>query len=184
MLRQQHPLQPLWLWGLRAGCLLAAEAACQLDAPCNLLFWQPAPTGKVVLQQFLRLKVAGDMLDGSVKGAANTLRAQLVANETVEIAGYRLSPALATGLERATLAPPPLASTSGSCRAVLLEISAREGANPSPVAATNAEAWRRAGYEVTTAFAVGPAFWQTSEIEEVPAMIDATLAAVAETADA
>ncbi|MEP6965262.1 MAG: hydrolase 2, exosortase A system-associated, partial [Polaromonas sp.] len=48
----------LWLWGLRAGCLLAVEAARQLKRPCNFLFWQPPASGKTLLQQFLRLKVA------------------------------------------------------------------------------------------------------------------------------
>src|SRR5665647_916764 len=47
---------PLWLWGLRAGCLLAVEAARQLGAPCNFLFWQPPAAGKPLLQQFLRFE--------------------------------------------------------------------------------------------------------------------------------
>ncbi len=29
---------PLWLWGLRAGCLLATDAAKQLNSPTNFLF--------------------------------------------------------------------------------------------------------------------------------------------------
>jgi len=183
-LQQRHPAQALWLWGLRAGCLLAAEAARQISSPCNLLFWQPAPAGKVLLQQFLRLNAASDMLDGKAKGAMDALRAQLAAGEPVEIAGYRLSPALASGLERATLAPPPLASAACPRRAVWLELSARDGATASPAVSAAAESWRQAGCEVTAELATGPAFWQTSEIEEAPALIDATLAALAETVDA
>src|SRR5665647_3289851 len=59
--------RPLWLWGLRAGCLLAVEAARQVGEPCNFLFWQPPAAGKPLLQQFLRLKVAADLLGGQAK---------------------------------------------------------------------------------------------------------------------
>jgi exosortase A-associated hydrolase 2 len=182
-LRQRHPKQALWLWGLRAGCLLAAEAVRQTDSPCNLLFWQPAPAGKVLLQQFLRLKAAGDMLDGKGNGATSELRARLAAGEPVEVAGYWLNPALASGLERATLAPPPAVSITSARRAIWLELSTRDGATSLPATTAAAEHWRGAGHEVTTALVVGPAFWQTSELEEAPALIEATLAAVGEIAD-
>src|SRR5204863_467797 len=68
---------PLWLWGARAGALLVAEAARRLPGPCNLLLWQPATTGKLVLQQFLRLKGAADLLSGRGKGVMEALRRQL-----------------------------------------------------------------------------------------------------------
>src|ERR1700712_1296748 len=32
---------PLTLWGLRAGCLVAAEAARRKSLDCDFLFWQP-----------------------------------------------------------------------------------------------------------------------------------------------
>ena len=35
-LQQQHPV-PVWLWGLRAGCLVAVDAARKLSQPCNFL---------------------------------------------------------------------------------------------------------------------------------------------------
>jgi exosortase A-associated hydrolase 2 len=50
-----HAAAPLWLWGLRAGCLLAAAAAARLDEACNFCFWQPVTAGRQQLQQFLRL---------------------------------------------------------------------------------------------------------------------------------
>ena len=97
---------PLWLWGLRAGCLLAVEASGQLVEACNFLFWQPPSSGKPLLQQFLRLKVAGDMLGGQSKGVMESMRQQLAAGSPVEIAGYMLSSGLAMGLEQAALVPP------------------------------------------------------------------------------
>ena len=88
---------PLWLWGLRAGCLVAAQAARQLAEPCNFIFWAPTPVGKTVWQQFMRLKVAGDLLSGNAKGVMDGLHQQLAAGEAVEIAGYLVAPALARG---------------------------------------------------------------------------------------
>ena len=171
--------QPLWLWGLRAGCLLACEAAQRIDAPCNLLLWQPPATGKLLLQQFLRLKLAGDMLSGQAKGAMDKLRSQLAAGEAVEIAGYALAPALASGLESATLNATPVPG-----QVAWLEVSTREDVTLLPASEVVIERWQRAGPELTTHVVQGPAFWQTSEIEEAPALIDATLAALAETAAA
>ncbi len=167
---------PLWLWGLRAGCLLAVEAARQLGEPCNFLFWQPPVTGKPLLQQFLRLKVAGDMLGGESKGAMADMRQQLGAGVSVEVAGYLLSPGLATGLEQATLASP--AHPALAQRVEWLELSSREDASLSPVSAQAINQWEQAGYTVRSQIVSGPAFWQTTEIEEAPALIAVTTAAL------
>ena len=176
---QHRYAQPLWLWGLRVGCLLACEAAQRIDPPCNLLLWQPPVAGKPLLQQFLRLKLAGDMLGGQAKGAMDKLRAQLAAGNAVEIAGYALAPALASGLETAVLTPPPIA-----CQVKWFEVSTRDEPSLLPASGLVVERWQHAGHDLTTHVVQGPAFWQTTEIEEAPALIDATLAALVETAAA
>lgn len=43
-LRTQTPA-PLTLWGLRAGCLLAAQAAVDLEEQANFIFWHPVVCG-------------------------------------------------------------------------------------------------------------------------------------------
>ncbi len=56
---------PLWLWGMRSGALLAAQLARLLQnesEPAHLLFWQPVASGQQMLQQFLRLRTAGQWL--------------------------------------------------------------------------------------------------------------------------
>ena len=166
---------PLWLWGLRAGCLLAAEAARQLPEPCHLLFWAPAPSGKPLLQQFLRLKVAGDMLTGNSKGVMQGMRDQLAAGETVEVAGYALNPALCSGLEEANLNPPEAAT-----RLEWLELSTRSDVSLTPIAAQVLQKWQQAGHTVRSHQVTGPSFWQTTEIEDAPDLISATLAAMAD----
>nr|WP_315190343.1 hydrolase 2, exosortase A system-associated [uncultured Albidiferax sp.] len=164
---------PLWLWGLRAGCLLAAQAATQLDERCNFLFWAPTPVGKPLLQQFLRLKAAGDLASGNAKAVMDGLRGQLAAGTPVDIAGYRLSAALASGLELATLAAPAAAG-----RMEWLDLSTQADASLSPATAKPLQAWQAAGFAMRSQVVMGPAFWQTSEIEEAPALLTATLAAL------
>ena len=165
----------LWLWGLRAGCLLAAQAAAQMPCSCNFVFWQPTPAGKILLQQFLRLKVAGDMLDREARGGMEKIRALLASGHSVEVAGYQLTPELAAGLEKAVLEPPTYRSTG---RLRWLEVSAREDAQLGPASTRSIARWQQAGFDVSARLIVGPAFWQTTEIEDAPALIEATLAAM------
>lgn len=164
---------PLWLWGLRSGCLLAAEAVRRLDVTANFLFWQPVVSGKQYLQQFLRLKVAGEMMSGESKGVMETLKAQLAAGQSVEIAGYALSAGMARGLESAELSPPTQPG-----RLHWFEVSARPEATLAPASLKRIEQWQAAGCAVDSAVLPAPTFWQTTEIEEAPALLDATLAAL------
>lgn len=168
---------PLWLWGLRAGCLLAAQASAQIPESCNFLFWAPTPAGKPLLQQFLRLKAAADLASGNAKSVMEDLRAQLAAHQPVEIAGYTLAADLAKGLEQATLSPP---QTIG--RLEWLDVSTTPDAGLSPAAARPLQAWQNAGFSVRSQVVQGPAFWQTSEIEEAPALLAASIAALAQPA--
>jgi exosortase A-associated hydrolase 2 len=170
---RQRCAAPLWLWGLRTGCLLAAEAAREIDAPANFLFWQPVVSGKQFLQQFLRLKVAGEMLSGESKGVMESLKAQLAAGQPVEIAGYALSAGMAKGLESAELAPP---AQPGHLH--WLEVSARPEATLAPTSLKRIEQWQAAEFTVESAVLPAPSFWQTTEIEEAPALLAATLAAL------
>jgi exosortase A-associated hydrolase 2 len=160
---------PLWLWGLRGGCLLAAEAARAGAGPCNLIFWQPMTSGKVLLQQFLRLKVAGDALAGREGAAGVELRRRIADGDTVDVAGYRLNPELARGLERATLAP-----SRSVERLEWIEIGRHDGAI-APASSAAIAQWEASGCEVSWHAVAGPAFWQTTEIEEAPALLSATL---------
>ena len=171
-LRQRYS-SGLWLWGLRSGCLLAGEAARQVDDVSRLLFWQPVLSGRQYLQHFLRLKAAAEMLAGTGKGLMEALRAELAQGRPVEIAGYMLSPALAHGLENCGLELPERAM-----RVEWIELSARADASLSPAAMSRLETWNARGHAARGAVVCGPAFWQTTEIAECPALLDASLAAM------
>lgn len=192
-LRRRYPGVPLVLWGCRTGALLARQLCDRLDpAPAALLFWQPVAEGRQALQQFLRLKVAaaalvapaaaaaspgedGQTTDASQAAAApglmEALKASLARGETVTVAGYELPAAVAHGLAAATLAAPPAGPHPIGLQVGWLEVQARPGATPSPALQRVAQAWRQAGCPVELEVVPGPAFWQSTEIETAPALV-------------
>lgn len=168
-LQDRYPGKPLWLWGLRAGCLLASAAALSQPGWAGQLWWQPPASGKLLAQQWLRLKAAGEMMGGGAKGVMDQMRQQLAAGESVEIAGYICTAALILGLEAATLHSP------GEQQLIWLELS-RDADAPAltPVAIKQIDNWRAAGTPVAAEAVSGPAFWATTEIEEAPQLLQAT----------
>lgn len=162
---------PVGLWGLRLGALLALDYARQAAHPVErLLLWQPVHAGSAFLTQFLRLRLASDMLgeDGKDQGGTRALRAALARGEPLEIAGYVLSPELAQAidaLDAAAMAPP--------CPVDWFEMVAAEGRPLPPAAARITAGWPACG----THLVAGPQFWSTQEIAEAPALLAATCGA-------
>lgn len=174
---QEHASGPLWLWGMRAGALLATALANHLSEPCHLLLWQPAISGQQLLQQFLRLHTASQWL-GAGKTSGQTPAQMLDNYQPVDIAGYTLSPALAQGLAAARLQPPPRRRG----QLVWLELSAQEPPTLSPATEKQLAVWREAGWTVSAQALTGPLFWQTVGTDDAPALVSATLGALAQTA--
>lgn len=164
---------PLHLWGLRSGCLLAASFSERLQETANFVFWQPVVSGKQHWQQFMRLKLAGEIASGGGKDVMEALKRQLESGQNVEIAGYTVSPLLVDGLQKADLMPKGPAG-----RVNWLEISLREEAGLAPASLRFMEQWKAVATSVDARVVPGPAFWQTAEIEDAPALIGATQAAV------
>lgn len=172
---QQHCSGPLWLWGQRAGCLLAAAAAPRLPAVQHFLFWQPQVSGKLTLQQFLRLKMASQMQHGASKGVTESLHADLAQGRAVEVAGYRITPALALGMAASGLQAPPVSTAPFTGRLVWLEVTSRVPAALLPASTPVLHSWREAGFDVCSQAVAGPPFWQTVEIEDAPELVQATV---------
>ena len=163
-----------WLWGHRAGCLLACQAATELPQEAlNLLFWQPVLRGKAVVQQMLRLDAAGALMGKTVASPGTDAKSLLAAGLAAEVAGYCLQPSLVRSLEAARLDPPATAR-----RLEWLDVAPQAATLPSPAAATAIDRWRAASWAVRHHAVAGPAFWQTTEIEEAPALIAASFAAL------
>jgi len=159
---------PLFLWGLRAGCLLSSAVAQRWGDVSGQLWWQPPASGKPLVQQWLRLKLASTIkVEGGGKLALDDIRAQLRAEQAIDIAGYRCSAALLDGLELARLSAP----TRG--RLGWFEVSRASPPALLPVSQQTMADWSAdPGAAVLHAEAVnGPAFWQSTEIEVAPQLL-------------
>lgn len=78
------------------------------------------------------------------------------------------------GLEKAELIVPEAVR-----RLELIEVSSSAGGDVSPALGARVEKWRNAGIDVRAASVAGPSFWQTTEIEECPDLIGASLSVLA-----
>ncbi|WP_332740779.1 hydrolase 2, exosortase A system-associated [Hydrogenophaga sp.] len=166
---------PLWIWGMRLGALLATEFLKTLTEPAHLLLWQPVIGGQQMLQQFTRLHTAGQWL-GSRKPDEQSPAQLFAQGQSVEIAGYTVSPELAQGMAQARLQPPAIKACG---RLIWIELTKQAGAAMSPASEKELSAWRNAGWQVSAQAITAPAFWQTMTIDDAPALISATLAAMA-----
>jgi len=182
--------RPAGVWGLRLGALLALDHAADLaaagDEPPRLLLWQPVLAGATYLTQVLRLRMAGELVGangGSSADSPQALRALLGGGSAVEIGGYLLAPELAAALDRldaVRLAP--------AAAVDWFEVVAAPERPAPPAAQRVAAAWqdqrKDAGKEVRLHTVAGPSFWASQEITECPALVEATVAALAESAHA
>lgn len=179
--------RPVGLWGLRLGALLALDYARSpyaqgAAAPTRMLLWQPVHSGASHLTQFLRLRMANDMLaaGGAQKNGTAALREQLRSGTALEVAGYELAPELADALDAldlAQMAPP-------ACPLHWFDVVAADGRPLTPASAKLVAAWRAQGADLEAQAVAGPQFWATQEIATCPALLAASSALFRETAHA
>lgn len=162
---------PLWLWGARAGCLLAAQSAARnIHATAGLLLWMPVVSGRQHLQQFLRLRMMVDVVRGhQAKPSAGTaaLLQQLEQGVSVEVAGYAIGPELAAGLSGASL------DAVGHTKKVLCLEVARPAA-VSPALTQQLARWNAAGVCATATVVPGEPFWQVPEAPGCTELLQST----------
>jgi exosortase A-associated hydrolase 2 len=166
---------PLVLWGVRLGALLALDFARQASQLHSMLLWQPVTEGRAFLTQFLRLRLAADMLVGtSSDGGTGKLRQSLASGMALEIAGYDLSPELAMAIDTldiSHIAPP-------ACPVHWFELLPEAGRQLPPGRARLIRHCAEAGWRIDQHVVAGPAFWTTQEITEAPALLPASVAAL------
>jgi len=168
---------PAVLWGLRLGALVAAALVRDASpSPSALLLWQPVASGRTFVNQFLRVAAAAQMTGRAAAApGAQSLRQQLDEGAAVDVAGYTVRPELAAGVSALALdaVPPP------PCAVVWRESTPAASPQLPPAAAKVAQLWSDAGVHVDIGAVMGPSFWAATEIEESPALIDATTDATA-----
>jgi len=166
------------LWGLRLGALLALDSARLCDpAPDRFVLWQPVISGESFVTQFLRLRVATDMIaEGAAQTSTKDLRNELSTGGVLEIAGYDLTRKLTNaidGLKLAELAP-------RDATVHWFEVVADTNGLLSPASRRVADAWIARGVEANIHAVAGEPFWNTIEITECPALLAETTRVVAE----
>jgi exosortase A-associated hydrolase 2 len=168
------------LWGLRLGALLALDYANEAEEPVErLLLWQPVTGGAAFLTQFLRLRVAAEMLAPGAGGGTAALRASLDAGSTLEIAGYELAPQLAAAIDAVDAG-----ALKPRCPVDWFELAAAPGRPVPPGAERIAAGWRERGAQVALHQVAGQAFWSTQEITECAGLVEATAALYGEALNA
>ncbi len=163
------------LIGLRLGALLALQAATRRRPRLRrVVLWQPPASGEALVTQFLRIRVAAALGGAGGASAENTqsLRTALAGGETVEIAGYALTPPLAAALDRLRLA---LLGPSCTVPIRWLELAGPTG-ELSPASQRVVRDWRAAGVDCTAEAVPGEPFWALMETTVAPELIRATLA--------
>jgi len=173
--------QPLTLLGLRLGAALALDfARGSSKPPAAIVLWQPVLAGQGFMTQFLRMRIAADMLaGGDTRAGTSALRAALARGETLEVAGYEVHPELVhaiDALDATALAPRGLPVH-------WFEVAALQDRPIPPAAANTARAWRALGVQLQLRQVVGQQFWATLDTSECPALVAATVNALMETVD-
>jgi exosortase A-associated hydrolase 2 len=162
------------LWGLRLGACLAVDMGAELARVTRLVLWQPVNNGEQFLNQFLRIKLASEMLsEGQAKTGTKDLLATLASGTPIEIGGYLLGSAMAQQLAKIKLA-----ERTAHCNVEWIEVGAEAGVHLSPASQRVVDTWRAAGTSVRTQTVRGEPFWATQEISECPALLEATCAAL------
>jgi exosortase A-associated hydrolase 2 len=161
------------LWGLRLGALLALDFAKESPGAFDeIILWQPVINGESFLTQFLRMRLASEMLGGGEDKAPGTqqMRKAMAAGESLEVAGYELAPALAASIDGTNAAG--LAMTGMPVH--WFELVLEPGRPLPPAAARVASAWQQQGVDLHVHLVPATPFWASQEITECPALLTAT----------
>ncbi|SFO30014.1 hydrolase 2, exosortase A system-associated [Nitrosospira briensis] len=166
---------PVSLWGLRLGALLALDFARSWENTIDqIVLWQPVINGESFMNQFLRLRLANEMLAAGVDGVkatgTGTMRTQLANGETLEVAGYELAPGLTMVIDKLKAADLAVAKSTIHW----LEIVAEAGRPMPPAGAKVISAWKQKEVDLHLHLVPCLPFWATQEISECAGLVAAT----------
>ena len=163
---------PVMLWGIRLGCLLAAEVAnSQPERFDRLLFWQPVASGKSYVTQVLRLRVGALVDRNEPPETTADMRARLESGASVEVSGYLLPGALTMALDTRDLTQ----YEHWEDKAIdWLECVAEQGKTLPGASRKAVEALESSGAQVNVLCAVAPPVWTLHKPADATALLSAT----------
>jgi exosortase A-associated hydrolase 2 len=104
----QNGVEQISIVAIRTGALLVnsvlAEESAIADKIQSIHYWNPVFNASIFIGQFLRLKLAANMMrSNGPKVGAKELRQELLEKGRLEVAGYTLNHALVEGMEATTI---------------------------------------------------------------------------------
>lgn len=174
---------PVSLWGLRLGALLALDFARNSENTVDkIILWQPVISGELFLTQFLRLRLANEMLSGGEGGrkasGTHAMRSTLAKGEMLEVAGYELAPDLAAAID--SLKAAELIVTRSPVH--WFEIVAEPDRPMTPAGARVVSTWKQDAVDLHVHLVPCLPFWATQEISECAELVSATTNVFADSA--
>lgn len=163
--------EPLHLWGVRLGGLLALDFATTRKVE-GIILWQPFMNGRAAVNQFLRLRLAAGGDGPHAARSTSALRAELVTRGRIEVAGYELDAALVKGIDACDAAGLPLLP----CSVHWFAGGAASAGRLAAAAARLAARWAPLGVDLHFHPVDGVPFWAAGELAECPALLAATAA--------
>ena len=169
------------LWGMRTGALMAAELVAQHGvAGPQLLLWQPVLDGKLFINQYLRLRIASQMVRDGERETTESIRGALSQGVAVEIAGYPLTGRLADAV-----ADRRLADWTGALaprQIHWIEVVAKPDQPLALPSRKLIDGLQAAGAVVHHATVACPMVWQLQERSDTQPLLQATLDVLARAA--
>lgn len=158
--------------GVRLGALQAMQILPEIKNLKRLILWQPVINGQSALTQFLRIKIAASIGRNETPGTISDFDAQIENGESIEVAGYDVSPGLYTGMKRSRFEDHIDTCTVPVGWFTTLPSEDRK----TPRADINMiEKWQQNGTTVNHRIVYGPSYWQVHERTLVPELVDATV---------
>ncbi len=162
------------LWGLRTGALMAAELLAQHGVGGQqLLLWQPVLEGKLFINQYLRLRIASQMVRDGERETTETIRSELARGGAVEIAGYPLTGRLADAVCDRRLAD--FTSTLASHQIHWIEVVSKTDQCLALPSRKLIDSLLDVGTVVHHATVVCPMVWQLQERSDTQALLQSSL---------
>jgi exosortase A-associated hydrolase 2 len=163
--------EPVTLWGLRLGALMALELASEESINISrLVLWNPVLQGEQFMLQFLRLRLVNSMMYGDTKEKVSDLKQYLDQNGSLEVAGYQLS---GTMFQQVSALKAKLFVLPSVTEVLWTDVVTTIKPLTVPAQAL-VDQWRVAGIDVGVKQVEGFQFWGTQEISRADKLIEVT----------
>lgn len=169
----QRSAGPIDLWGIRFGSLMLMshlEIITKITPIEQILLWKPVLKGKQFMTQFLRLKQANAMMQGTDKV---NWRELILSGTNTEVAGYELSADLLSSIDALEMP----SDIPANIDIHWLELSAK---SVTPAITKQISDWPQDNLQVSCHEC--SAFWQIPEIFSQPGLIAPSIEAFAQKA--